>query len=54
MPFGSLDRESMRFYSEAMERVYETATEIMPIPSDFDRQEQVDEDDNGFYISRTR
>lgn len=54
MPFGSLDRKSMRFYSEAMERVYETATEIMPIPSDFDRQEQVDEDDNGFYISRTR
>ena len=54
MPVGSLDRESIRFYREAMERTYETAVETMPVSSDFEQQKQVDEDDNGFYISRVR
>lgn len=54
MPFGSLDRASIRFYREAMERVYETAVNLMHIPTNCDQQEQIEKEDNGFYMGRTR
>lgn len=54
MPFGSLDRASIRFYREAMERVYETAVNLMHVPTDCDQQEPIEKEDNGFYMGRTR
>ena len=54
MPVGSLDRESIRFYREAMERAYETADNLMPVPTKCDQQDQTEEEDNGFYMVRTR
>ena len=54
MPFGSLDRASIRFYREAMERVYETAVNLMHVPTDCDQQEPIEKEDYGFYMGLTR
>ena len=51
---GLFDRETMRFYRDSMERVYETAAKLMPDPIDFDQHEQTKEEDNEFYMGRTR
>ena len=52
-PVGEYDSEIMQFYEKSMDRVHKAAVKTMPIPSDFDRQEQVDKNDNGFYRGRT-
>ena len=52
-PVGEYDSEIMQFYEKSMDRVHKAAVKAMPIPSDFDRQEQLDKNDNGFYRGRT-
>ena len=52
-PIGEYNSEIMQFYEKSMDRVHKAAVKTMPIPSDFDRQEQVDKNDNGFYRGRT-
>ena len=37
-----------------MERVYETAVNLMHIPTNCDQQEQIEKENNGFYMGRTR